>query len=125
MIYTRSLNCAAYIIYNVDQSLDLFWDREKNIFVFRFQPTELNSMAYKEYKDAVHNNIENKLIVDLVKYNNIIYRIKLRCKEYKRGYWTEAIKACSKFAEKADLTENDVREALERVRNNNRMNYGF
>jgi hypothetical protein len=83
LIFTRSLNCAAYIIYNVDQNLDLLWDREKNIFVFRFQPTELNSKVYKRYKNAVHNNIENKLIVDLVRYNNIIYRIKLKCKEHK------------------------------------------
>lgn len=83
MIYTRSLNCAAYIIYQENQNLDLFWDKEKNIFIFTFQPTDLNSMAYKRYKEAVHNNIKYELIVDLVKYNNIIHKIKHKCKEYK------------------------------------------
>lgn len=37
--------------------------------------------------------------------------------------WTEAMEACSQFAKETNLTEDEVKEALKRVRNKNNSRY--
>lgn len=80
-ILTKSLNCAAYIIYFNKQEIDFFTDRKTNKILFKFADVDFNRRLYNKYKNIMVN--QGVTYMDMVKYNQIIKKLKETTRNYK------------------------------------------
>lgn len=77
---TKSLNKIAYITYKTGSIGDIIEDN-KGMYLFQILDTEEIEKVIDEYNRCV--DLQDKMCVDLVKYNRIIHIYKNKVKAYK------------------------------------------
>lgn len=82
-ILTKSINCCAYIMYQHSTPLDFYKDSKTGNILFKFRKNENNKESYNKYKETVMN--QNKLEVDIIRFNKIIHYIKKKTREFREN----------------------------------------
>lgn len=86
-IYTRSLNCAAYLLYFNKQPIEFYVDNKTDKILFKFKNNYINRQLYDSYKENIHN--QGNVFLDIVKYNKIIKKLKNASREFKKDIYLE------------------------------------
>lgn len=81
-ILTKSINCCTYILYNQYQKLNFYVDRDTGAILFKFKANKDNEKYYNKYKQAIKN--QERLCVDLTRFNKIMHCVKRRTKEFRK-----------------------------------------
>lgn len=81
-IYTKSVKAISYVSFITGQMGSVEESDKSGLNVFTIEKNTETMSAYKKYKDIVAR--QDKMEVDLIKFDNLIKKYKDMCKEFSR-----------------------------------------